>query len=84
MTQRYLIMPIIMAKIKNTDDRLAVGEDIRGTLLHCWQEGKPYIATLEISMGASQKTGSSCTSRPSNITPGNLQGILKHDPTSDS
>ena len=66
-TLRFNLTPVRMAKIKNSSDSRCwrrCGE--RGTLLHCWWDGK--LATLEIILDVPQKIGHSSTRRSSNTS----------------
>ena len=67
-TLRFHLIPIRMAKIKNTDDNLCWrGCGIRGTLLHCCWEYK-LVQPLWVSVMISQKIRKQPSSRPSNTT----------------
>ena len=68
-TLRFHLIPLRMAKIKNTYDNLCWrGCGVKGTLLHCWWECKLVQPPLDISMAISQKIRKQPSSRPSNTT----------------
>ena len=68
-TLRLHLIPVRMAKIKNTNYNLYWGRyGVKGTLLHCWWKCKLIQPALNISMVISDKIRKQPTSRPSNTT----------------
>ena len=69
-TLRFHLIPVRMAKIKNTDDNLCWrGCEENGTLLRCWVPPS-WTAPLDVSVVISQKIRKQPSSRPSNPTLG--------------